>query len=481
MVGLKMRLIFVAVFALLIMPMLALAANTNISVTEIDNTIKPSEYATFQLTVFNAAPKTQSFKIYSLQSGIGWAVEPFPLSDRVVQVGSDQTYTTTIRVHPSVALKPGSYFVDLIVEKESGEKLSTPLQVFLTPERPFDYLPALTVDVDMDEKIVPGVVLPIRLFIENKNVRDLTDVSLTIQSEVGGIEKEVSIDLAPKEKKTVELTLMPNQYQSPKSYVIFFTFAHNGQTFKVVDKTIEIVPVLSPFVITSSTQESFLMLDTTLTIRNQGNVLNTQEVPLVLPAWKFILTHSDTAVKRIQSDSKSLVWNMTLSPNESATVMYRTNYRLIIYAAVLLIGMIVFYIVVRSPVSIKKTAVITKINHSEGAFSEIKVTIEIRNKTKELLRNLTVHDVVPAIGSVEKPLEVGTLKPQHLTSGVNGTKATWTIAELEGLEHRLITYKVHAKLNVLGSIKLPRTVVEFSKKKKGTLRKSYSNACEVQN
>ncbi len=477
MVCAKMRWMLLAILVLTIVPALALA--TNISVTEIDNTIKPSEYATYSLSIYNSAPQAQDFTIYSIQSGVGWIVEPFPLEDRVMHIGRTQSANTTIRVHPIQDLKPGSYFVDLIVEKESGEKMTEQLKVFLTPERPFDYLPSVTVEADMDEKIVPGVTLPIRLFIENKNIRDLKDVNLHVSSDIGGVEKEVTFDLAPSERKTVELSLTPNQHQSPRNYVIFFTFAHNGETFKVVDKTVEVVPVLSPFEISTSTTESFLKLDHTLTITNNGNVLNTQEVPVVLPTWKLLLSHGEGAAKSISSDQKALVWGLTLSPNESTTVYYTTNYRLLLYALILLIAAIVFYFIVRSPLLIKKTAVITKVHESEGAYSQVKVTIEIYNKSKEPLRNLTVYDTVPSIGSVQKPLDVGTLKPQHITTGPSGTKATWTIAELDSLEHRLITYKMHAKLNVLGDIKLPRAQVEFTKKKKGTVRKSYSNACHV--
>lgn len=475
----KMRWMLLLIFSLLLVPVFSLATNTNITVTAIDNTIKPSESATFSLSIYNAAPEVQSFKIYSLQSGVEWNVEPFPLTDRVVKVGGKQTYATTIRAHPTAALKPGSYFVDLVVEKENGEKLTEQMKVYLTPERPFDYLPSLSVNVDVDQKIVPGVALPVRLLIENKNLRDLTGATIRVSSEIDGLDKEVSFDIGPHEKKTVEFSFMPNQFTQPRNYVMVFAFEYNGQTFKVVDKSIEVVPVLSSFVVTSSDQESFLALDTTLTITNGGNVLNTQEVPLSFPAWKFLLTHSPTASKSLTRDAKLLVWNVTLSPNESTTVHYRTSYRPLLVAIVLLIGLLVFYIVVRSPLRIKKTAVVTKVHHSEGAYSEVKVTLEIFNKSKETLRNLTVYDTVPAIGSVQKPLEVGTLKPQHLTTGVSGTKATWTIAELESSEHRLITYKVHAKLNVLGAIKLPRAEIEYTKKKKGTLRKSYSNACEV--
>jgi len=50
----------------------------------------------------------------------------------------------------------------------------------------------------------------------------------------------------------------------------------------------------------------------------------------------------------------------------------------------------------------------------------------------------------------------------------------WSLAELDVHEHRLITYKIKAKLNIVGTFSLPRATVTFKKRgrKKG---KAFSN------
>ena len=90
------------------------------------------------------------------------------------------------------------------------------------------------------------------------------------------------------------------------------------------------------------------------------------------------------------------------------------------------------------------------------------------------LRDVEVVDVVPAIVNVEKSLELGTLKPHEIKHTQHGTRVMWSIPELEGHEHRLITYKVKAKLNILGMVSLPRATVRYIRKG-GRKGKAYSN------
>ena len=61
-----------------------------------------------------------------------------------------------------------------------------------------------------------------------------------------------------------------------------------------------------------------------------------------------------------------------------------------------------------------------------------------------------------------------------------GTKVTWSLAELDSHEQRLISYKIKAKLNILGTFSLPRATVEFKRKKGSRLSKAYSNVFRLE-
>ena len=100
--------------------------------------------------------------------------------------------------------------------------------------------------------------------------------------------------------------------------------------------------------------------------------------------------------------------------------------------------------------------------------------MEVHNITKNALRHVEIIDTVPPIAHVQKSLDLGSLRPQEIKNLPAGTKVTWSLAELDANEHRLITYKVRAKLNILGTFSLPRVVVTYAKGK-GKKGKSYSN------
>ena len=139
-------------------------------------------------------------------------------------------------------------------------------------------------------------------------------------------------------------------------------------------------------------------------------------------------------------------------------------------AAVILV---IFYWLVRSPVMLIKKAS-TKKGTEAGALSEIKITLEVKNRSEKPLQNVLVSDIVPTIANVEKSLDLGTLKPKEIKHTKKGTIVVWSIAELDAEEHRLITYHVRAKLNILGTFSLPRATAEFTTST-GRKGKGYSN------
>ena len=452
---------------------IVIAEGSTIVSSPIKNEISPSEQASFKLSIINHEDVTRRYSIYSLQSGQGWAVDPSPLKDRIIEVGPKETYTTTILAHPLEDFVPGIYNVIVTIESDSGERFTEPLKMYFRPDKPVVYLPSIKVDIDMDEKIDPTEPVSVKLFLENRNPLNLTSLRIKLQSDMAEFTKEMTVELPPLEKKSVEFTITPNNFQQPKEYFLFFVFENEGQTVKVMEKKIEIITLLPDFVTEANSEDVFLKRFITFKATNNGNVKNTQEIKLPVSFWQGLLTKSDGKIKTID-DQRYIVWEVELGSEESVMHQAVTNYRLLFYIfiGVILIGL--FYWYVRSPVEIGKKATTTK-DSEEGALSQIKLTLEVRNKSKKPLQNVVITDVVPAIVNVEQNLELGTLKPKEVKSTKHGTKVTWSLAELDGLEHRLITYKVKAKLNILGTFSLPRAEVHYSKGKKGKHRKAYSN------
>lgn len=209
-----------------------------------------------------------------------------------------------------------------------------------------------------------------------------------------------------------------------------------------------------------------------MTITNEGNVLNTQKARAPLTRWESYFTYGEGDVVTF-NDAKYVEWELTLGPGEATTKHFITNLRIPLYVLIFLLLFTAFYFYVLPPISVSKSAVTTQ-SDEEGALSEIKVALEVKNTSSRPVRSVALIDYVPGIANVEKMIDVGTLKPTEVTHTARGTKLVWNIAELEGKEHRVITYKVKAKLNILGTFSLPRATAEYGKRK-GRTGKAYSN------
>ncbi len=452
---------------------------TEIVVVPLDNEIKTNEQALFEVTITNNAGQRQTYTLYGLD--VVWGVDP---ADKKFTLQPGSSKTTMVKVTPLGPFKPSSYTVKLYVDVSTSEdrtphiRYKKDLLVILYPEEPYDYLPSIKVTADMDEKINPQSPVSIKLFMENRNPLDLGGMKIRIESDVPEFAQQAVIDLPPMGKKTVEFSITPNPFQQPKQYTLFFVFEHKEQPVKVLERKIEIIPLTPAFEVTTAEDSYFLRTVTRLTVRNGGNVLNTQEVTVPIAAWRSLFSRSDGKLL-VQESGRSLQWTLSLNPDEHRELTIFTSYRILFYLALLGLLFVLFYWYVRSPVIVRKTVFAAK-SDEDGAISEIKITLEIKNTSRQLLKNVEVVDIVPGIANVEKGLEVGTIKPLEIKHTRKGTKVVWVLPELDQYEHRLINYRVKAKLNILGTFSLPRASAAYQRKS-GRKGKAYSNIFRLTN
>ena len=466
---LSLNLLILVTILLLVNLSLAQPTKSTVEIIEIDNQVMVGETATFQIKITNTAEENQRFSLYSIAHGFDF--EPVPLRDKIVSLNAGETYKVKVHVKATEDFKPGIYYVSSTVESDLGEKHNVPLKLYLSPDEPLDYIPAIKATIDMDDKIDPKSAVPVTLFLENRNPLDLTGLSVRIQSDIPEFVKQATIDLPPLEKRTVEFTITPNEFQQPKEYFLFFVFERGDEVVKVIDKKIEILSIIPEFKTKILDATSFLKITTYVEVFNDGNVINTQKVKLPVSFLSHYFV-SEAKTEKIEGQNYA-VWDVTLGPNEIKELNYVTNYRVPFFILLFVLLFIGFAYYVKSPIVLRKRAVITK-SDDEGALSEVKVTLEVVNKLRKPINDLEIIDLVPAIANVEKSLELGTLKPHAIKHTKLGTKVVWSMAEIDGLEHRLITYKVKAKLNILGTFSLPRASLHY-KKAKGKKGKVFSN------
>ena len=473
----KLSLITLVSLVILLLFSTVALANIEANVTVINNDVKIGQEAHYTLKVVNSGHAEERVSIYSLHNGLGWLIEPVPLRDKVVTISAGSAYSASIVVKSHDTVAPGIYHLPLTVETQRGEREEVYLKVYLSPINQVDYEATIKPTIDMNEKINPKEPVSVKIALENKNLLNLSNLTVRIESDIPEFAKQAMIDLGPRDNKTVEFTITPDPYQQPKQYVLSFVFERNMQPIKVVEKVVEIIALVPPFTIEPVHEKSFLKRVSTLTITNQGNVLNTQDVTYPISYWDvLVVTNSDAQVVRTD-EGRFLLWSKTLAPHEATQVMYVTNYRLYIYFLLVIIGLVLFYFYVKAPIILQKSAVTTR-NDADGSLSEIKVTLEFRNVSKKHLKNVIIEDFIPAIAQVEKSLQLGTLKPQHIKPVRGGTIITWVLPDMDAGDHRVVSYKLKAKLNILGIFELPRASAEYeiSKLHKG---KAYSNIFRI--
>ena len=274
------------------------AAETNISenseftISEVANKITPNQKAEYKITFTNNKEITQRYSIHSFVKG--WDVAPSPVKDKIVQLNPGKTYSVTMLAKTLEDFPSGLYYLPITVQTDQGEEYSDQLKVYLSPQEEASYAPALSIDIDMDDKIAARSAIPIKLFIENRNPLNLSGVTIRIQSDIPEFVQEAIVDLPPLEKKTVEFPVAVAEFQQPKEYTLFFVLEKDGQTLKVVEKKIEIIPSLPPFTVTQEADPKYLKEFHAVTAENTGNVKNSQVIRVHLPWWGSFLTTSET-------------------------------------------------------------------------------------------------------------------------------------------------------------------------------------------
>ena len=222
------------------------------------------------------------------------------------------------------------------------------------------------------------------------------------------------------------------------------------------------------------TKKGFLKTEQHITLTNVGNVIYTEGLKVESPFVQTLFTSSKPKGKFVKEDGKRyLVIPVEVGIGESLTIIITENYITLLIIAVLVAMIILVYYIVRSPLTIKKTA--SNIYLKEGGVSELKVILHVSNRGKSKLREIEIIDRIPNIVDLEKGLTIGTLHPTKiLKHEKKGTIIKWFIDELDAGDERVISYKIKSHLSILGEFNLSAAIGKFKFKGKETITHSNS-------
>ncbi len=469
----KKTLLFIIILILSILTVSA--ADYDLEITSIKESIFLEETAEFEVTITNNLMTIQNFRLYSTE--IEWEI-----LDVDVKVYPEDSTSEKVTITPTKYVRPGMYGVVLNIKDLATDETVEELlyvQVKMPGQAVSEYLPSVKMTYDMDDQINPEKEVIIKVRLENYNVLNLTDLTIRITSDIPKFNTNQPVELKPLETKDVELKYKLNPLQSPGEYKLNFELLKAGKVVHRSDpKTIMIGEKTPGFGENINRKTVFFKNTIEIAYTSNSNVKDSQKIKVPVSWIKGIFTETDPDATIIKEDGKRyLIIDIELEPGETKTVSITTNYRMIIYIIIFIIIVIALFYITKSPIKIRKG--ISEVKTEEGGISSLKIMLQVTSVVKRPIKNVTVVDFIPSIAELQREFIAGTLKPTKIAKHEKkGTVLKWELGELGPKEDRLISYNIKSKLSILGGFRLPRAKVLI--RVKGKEKHVYSNSLGVE-
>jgi len=447
------RVAFLAV--ILVMALSASAFEFEVSIFPSERSIKLNETAVFELEIEHESPVDEVFELYS--NDVTWDLR----TEDILQVAAGKKLKTRLLVRP-LNLNPGAYNLPVNFKRTgSAEQERIVLYVELSSPFPDDatYLPAVRGIATVDQEVDPRKGMTIKLSLENQNRRILETVDVKVRSNV--INKDYTTSLGPLEKKTLTFIAELDPLTPPQKDLLQISVIvpekEKAYQFDLFPLPYEVVSygLVVPSV---ETERAFLKRIETITLTNNGNKPLTHVYRV--PAW-FGKQWFISASPQPDKEASALVWDVSLEAGGTSQLTVIYNYRPLFAIILVLFVLLVAYYVFRSPIVVRKRAVV--ISSKDGSINEIKVVIDLVNRGGSVVRHVKVMDLAPRLVDVVTESKGAVLPPSKVVPHEkSGTLLRWDIDVMDPKEHRILMYKMKTKLGVLGGMTLPVTAVKFT-------------------
>ncbi len=431
------------------------------------DTIKGSLYlgekAEFQITITNNLINSSDYDLDFANTGEWLPIRTDPIYHGLtgMEVSGTSSDTTTVIIKPRDTTGVGSYIIESVITS-GDEKVSVllPVTILSTSELTGVYVPDIKATVQISEEVDPREPVELLVVLKNNNFRNITNLTINIESELLG-KKTIVETLDPNEAKTVKVPFPVDPLQKPTTdtiYTIVYAddtqFTPAAKTFRIVDYTDELTKNIIE-------KDTFLKDKKIITFTNDGNVRKGEQYKLEKTWFQRLFTFSSEDPQLFEQDEKKYIsWYVELDPTESKQIITSTNFRPLFYVILFIIIAVLLHFLFKSPLIVEKK--FTNVSVDEGGISEIKVLINIKNSSDKRIKDVEVIDRIPHIADIKQNFDVGTLKPNKiLKHRKKGTIVKWKLEDVEGSEERIIKYEIKSKLSILGNFRLLPTVVKY--------------------
>jgi hypothetical protein len=447
-------------------------------VTTINNTIIKEEAAAFKLIIHNTADFEDFFTIST--RNVDWIVSADPNSGLI---GPDEEKEFLVKLIPKpLVLEGKTYFIPVLITSEKTgfyfEEAKKFAVYVVTPDlKSGQYIPTVVTVIDIvgGKKVDPREKVNVKVILKNLNPRELGGLKIAVNGQV--FYKEYTTKLLPLEEKTNEILFEIDPITTPgmRDLVLqlFFQDKLIGEStveYEIIGYAdIQETPSKDIFLFKTTEQYDFV---------NNGNKAGTAEKKFRVNFFKRLFTHftPDAAKQKASDGLKYYVVKAELGPQQTMSVKVVTDYRLLVLIISLIVLVIIFYFIFRSPVLTVKNA--EPLGRTEDGLSEIKIRLYLKNRSRKPVHNLRIVDTVPSIAEIDRKTHLGSMEPVSIGKSKRGTVPRWEIDALEAYEERIISYRIKSKLTLVGGIRLPSARITFEAQP-GRERTTYSNAINL--
>lgn len=456
------RVLFATLFLLLLASVSAVSFD--VSVFPSERSIGLNESAEFEVELTHDSPVEELFEVFS--TDVTWDVRP----DKTLRAPPGTPLKAKLFVRP-LNVNPGAYNLP-VTFKRAGSLDRSKEFVYVEIVSPYagdaTYLPAVRGVADVDKRVDPRDPMVIKLSLENQNRRELGTVDVKVRSHV--VNEDYSTSLGPLEKKTLtfEAELDPRTPPQKDELHVSIIVPEQEKAFQfdLFPIAFEVIPYGG--VETDVEGESAFLKHTELiSLHNDGNKAIVYEYRK--KAW-FGKRLFASGVPEPRTEGGMLVWDVPLKPGEMAQVVAVFNYRPLFWLALVILVVLGAYYKFRSPIAVRKTAAVARTQ--EGGIAEVKVVLELVNRTNKVVREVKVMDLAPQLADVVEEFE-NTLEPKLVPHKGQGTLVKWELDVMEPKEQRILVYRMRTRLGVLGGMSLPVAAAKFEVD--GHLRETVSN------
>jgi len=290
------------------------------------------------------------------------------------------------------------------------------------------------------------------IIINNKQNIDFDDVQVFVESTPVISEVEANVPAISKITAEVPLANTRLKVTEAGNYEFKAILQLNNEYNYTIKKTVQLKEY-SEIDEENKSSFQFFGYKKTLIRRNNGNIK--QVINVDYKYANFLeKTFTNFDVTPLDNTAEKATWQKQLSPGENLTIIADTNYTVPIVIVILIVIAVVAYVIVRRHmVIVSKKAI--KIKTKGGEFA-VKIVVLLKNVSGHEVNNLTLTDSLPLTTQIYE--KFGTVKPDQQDKH----RLVWKFPALLPGEEILTSYIIYSKINMVGTIELPRASLSFN-------------------